>query len=52
MSSTTKISNRKRYILILGKGPIQGLEHTLSKEKMSLINFTENNKKLLFNFAL
>ena len=33
MSSTIKIDNRKNDILILGKGPIQGLEHTLSAEK-------------------
>ena len=26
MSSSTKIDNRKKYILILGKGPTQGLE--------------------------
>ena len=30
MSSSTKIDNRKKEILILGKGPTQGLEHTLS----------------------
>ena len=30
MSSSTKIDNRKKDILILGKGPTQGLEHTLS----------------------
>ena len=40
MSSSTKID-----ILILGKGPTHGLEHTLSAEKMYSINFTENNKK-------
>ena len=34
-----------KNILILGKGPTQGLEHTLSTEKMYLINFTEHNKK-------
>ena len=45
MSSLTKIDNRKKYILILGKGPTQGLEHTMSAEKMYLINFTEHNKK-------
>ena len=32
MNSSTKIDNRKKYILILGKGPTQGLEHTLSAE--------------------
>ena len=39
----------EKDILILGKGPTQGLEHTLSAEKMYLINFTENNKKLCFS---
>ena len=45
MSSSTMIDNRKKDILILGKGPTQGLEHTLSAEKMHSINFTEHNKK-------
>ena len=45
MSSSTKIDNRKKDILILGKGPMQGLEHTFSAEKMYSINFTEKNKK-------
>ena len=45
MGSSTKIDNRKKYILILGKGPMQGLEHILSAEKMYSINFTERNKK-------
>ena len=45
MSSSTKTDNRKKDILILGKGPIQGLEHTLSAEKMYSINFIEHNKK-------
>ena len=44
MSSSTKIDNRKKYILILGKGPTPGLEHALSAEKMYSINFTEHNK--------
>ena len=33
MSAATKIDNRKNDILILGKGPTQGLEHTLGAEK-------------------
>ena len=49
MSSSTKIDNRKKDILILGKGPMQGLEHRLSAEKMYLINFTEKNKKFCLN---
>ena len=34
MSSSTKIDNSKKDIIILVKGPTQGLEHTLSAEKM------------------
>ena len=34
MNLSTKIDNRKIYILVLGKGPTQGLEHTLSAEKI------------------
>ena len=45
MSSSSKIHNKKKDILILGKGPTQGLEHVLSAEKIYSINFTENNKK-------
>ena len=44
MSSSTKIHNRKKFTLILGKGPTQGLERTLSAEKMFAINLTEHNK--------
>ena len=45
MSSSTKTDNRKKDVLIIGKGPTQGLKHTLSAEKMYSINITENNKK-------
>ena len=45
MNSSIKIDNRKKHILILGKGPTKGLEHTLSVEKMYSINFTEDHKK-------
>ena len=36
----------KKDILVLGKGPAQGLEHTLSIGKMYSINFTVTKKKL------
>ena len=49
MSSSTKTDNRKKYILVLTKGPTQVLEYTLSAEKMYSINFTEQNKKIFFN---
>ena len=40
MSSYTKTYNRKKDILILRKGPTQGLEHTLlSAEKIYSIFF-------------
>ena len=40
-----RLVTEQKDILILGKGPTQGLEHTLSAEKIYLINFTEHNKK-------
>ena len=33
MSSPAHIDNKKKVILIFGKGPTQGLEHTLTPEK-------------------
>ena len=45
MSSSAHIDNKKKDILVLGIGPTQGLEHTLTAEKMYSINFTEKNKK-------
>ena len=47
MSSFIKIDTRKKYILILGKGPTQGLEHIMAAEKMYSINFMENNKNFV-----
>ena len=38
MSSSPHIDNQKKGILILGKGSTQGLEHTLTAEKMNSIN--------------
>ena len=45
MSFCAHIDNKKKDILILGKGPTQGLEHTLTAEKMCSINFTVTKKK-------
>ena len=42
MNLSTKINNGKKYTLIIGEGPTQGLEHVLSAEKMYSINFTED----------
>ena len=46
-SSSTKVYNGKNDILILEKGPTQGLEYTLIAGKIYSINFTEDNKKYL-----
>ena len=45
MSSSIHIDNEKKDILILGRGPTQRLESTLTAEKVYSINFTEKNKK-------
>ena len=57
MSSSVHVDNKKKDILILGKGPTQGLDGTtLTAEKLYSINFTESNKKfylsLYFNYLL
>ena len=40
MSSSIHIDNKKKDILVLERGPTQGLESTLTSEKMYSINFT------------
>ena len=37
MSSSPHINNKKKYILILGKGPTQGLEHTMTAKKCFIL---------------
>ena len=49
MNSSAHIDNKKKVIFVLGKGPTQGLEHTLTAEKMCLINFTVTKKKFCLN---
>ena len=45
MSSSVHVDNKKNDILILSKGPTQGLDGTtLTAEILYSINFTENNK--------
>ena len=45
MSSSAHIDNNKKNKLVFGIGPTQGLEHTLTAEKMYSVNFTVTNKK-------
>ena len=40
----------KKDILVLGIGPTQGLEHTLTAEKMYSINFTVTKKKFCLHY--
>ena len=52
MSSSSHIDNKKKDILVLGKGPTQGLEHTLTAEKMYAINLTVTKKEILLKLTL
>ena len=45
MSSSIHIDNKKKNILVLGRGPTQGLESTLIAEKIYSINFTVTKGK-------
>ena len=45
MTSSVHVDNKKKDILILGKDQTQGLEHTLTAEKMYSINFTVTRMK-------
>ena len=47
MTSSAHVDNKKKGNLFLGKGPTQGLEHTLTAEKMYSINFTVTNKNFV-----
>ena len=49
MSFSVHVDNKKKDILILVKGPTQGLEHTLTAEKMYWINFTATKRKFCFS---
>ena len=53
MNSSIHIDNKGKDLLILEKGPTQGLhEHSLTAEKMYSLNFTLTKKKNLFEFTL
>ena len=49
MSSSIHIDNKKKDILVLGRGPTQGLESILTAEKMYSINFAVTKNKLCLN---
>ena len=53
MSFSPHIDNKGKDILVLGKGPTQGLgENSLTTEKMYFMDFTVPQKKKLFKLAL
>ena len=45
MISSAHIDNKKKDILVLRKGPTQGLEHTVIAEEIYSINLTVTKKK-------
>ena len=45
MSTSIHVDNKKKDILVLGRGPMQGLESALTAEKMYSINFAVTRKK-------
>ena len=47
MSSSAHLDNKKKGILVFGKGPTRGLEHTLTGEKIYSNNFTMKKEILL-----
>ena len=49
MSSSVHVDNKGKYILILGEGATQGLNHTLTAEAKYLINFTQSGKRFVLS---
>ena len=45
MSSSAHIDNKKKHILVLGKGRTQGFEHTLTAENMYSVSITATKNK-------
>ena len=40
MSSSVHVDNKKKDLLVLGKGPTHGLQHTMNVEEKYSINIT------------
>ena len=47
MSFSVHIDNKKKDIFVLGKGPTQGLEHTLTAEKMYMVKCTMTKRNFV-----
>ena len=53
MSSSVHVDNKKKDILILDEGPMQGLDGTtLTAEKKYSINLTVNRRKSCLSFHM
>ena len=53
MSSSVHINNKGKDILILGKGPKQGLDGTtFTARALYPINFTQSGKKLYYVYTI
>ena len=48
ISTSIHIDNKRKGILVLGRGPTKGLESTLTAEKMYSINLTVTKKKIVY----
>ena len=50
MNSSVHIDNKRKYILVLGEGPTQGLDDTtLTAEAKYPINFTQSGKRFVLS---
>ena len=52
MSSSIHVDNKIKDILVLGRAPTQGLESTLTAEKMYSINFTVTKKSFVLAYTI
>ena len=52
MSSSVQVDNKKKDTLVLGKGPTQGLGHTLTAEKMYSISFILTRKRFCLSLVI
>ena len=50
MISSSHTDNKLKDILILGKGPTQGLEHKIAAEELYSITLTKENTKFCLSF--
>ena len=52
MSSAIHVDNKKKDILVLGKGPTQGLESTLTAEKCTQLTLLWQKKRFVWAYTI